>query len=73
MSAVMKAAVVSETLKVAPPALVTYAIYVAGMSLDDWVKVGTLFYLTVQVGYLVWKWGREARKRGKRESDSNRS
>lgn len=63
MSTTMKTTVAYEAVKAAPPAAVTYALYVAGMSLDDWVKIGTLMYLAVQFGYLIWKWWREAQKR----------
>lgn len=55
----MKAEVVQESLKSAPPVAVAGAAWVFGLTLNDWVAVGTLTYLAIQGGYLLWKWYRE--------------
>lgn len=47
-------AVVSST----PPAAISAAI-IAGLTLDDWVKIATLVYLGIQGLYLLYKFWRE--------------
>lgn len=51
----MKQDVASGAVKVAPPV----AAWVFGLTLNDWVAIGTLVYLALQGGYLLWRWYRE--------------
>lgn len=34
------------------------------LTLNQWVAIATLSYIALQIGYLIWKWCREARKAG---------
>lgn len=45
--------------KIAPPA----ALMFFGLTLNEWVAVATIVYLVLQIGYLVWKWRREMRRK----------
>lgn len=40
----------------APPVIVAAAHTFAGMTISDWVGIGTLLYLAVSTAYLLWKW-----------------
>lgn len=60
-----------ESLKIAPPAVVTGAHVIGGMSLADWVAICTLLYIAAQVGLLIpryrkvyveWRKARKERK-----------
>lgn len=42
-----------------PPVVVSAAAVVNGLTLQDWVCIGTLVYLALQSGYLLWKWWRD--------------
>lgn len=48
-------------IKSAPPVAVAAA-SVAGWSVQEWMYAGTLGYIVLQAGYLVWKWYREWHK-----------
>lgn len=43
----------------APPVAVSAVAIVEGLTLQDWVCIGTLVYLALQSGYLLWKWWRD--------------
>lgn len=44
-------------IKVTPPAVVTGASYVVGMSLQDWVYALTILYTVLMIAQHVWdKW-----------------
>lgn len=61
----MKHEVNIETLK-AVPAVGGAVAY--NLTLNEWVAVATLLYILLQIGYLMWKWRREAKapkRRGK--------
>lgn len=46
---------VRETLPAAPPA--TYVgMKFYGFTLPDIVSIATLFYLAIQIGYIIYKW-----------------
>lgn len=54
----------------ATPPLVVSAFSAAGLTLEEWVFVATLIYLTLSIAHLVWKFFRErARDRGARDDD----
>jgi hypothetical protein len=55
----MKAVVLHEGVKSAPPVVVAGTAWLFGLTLNDWVAIGTLLYLALQGGFLVWKWVRE--------------
>jgi hypothetical protein len=55
----MKAVVIHEGVKSAPPVVVAGTAWLFGLTLNDWVAIGTLLYLALQGGFLVWKWVRE--------------
>lgn len=52
----------AATLKAAPPVTVAAAV-VSGVTLNTVVVLLTAVYLVVQIGYLVWKWRREAKRK----------
>jgi hypothetical protein len=52
-------------VKVAPAGAVVGADFM-GVPLPDLVYALTAVYLLLQIGYLVWKWHKEARGRGGR-------
>ena len=37
---------------------------IAGLTLNEVVAVATLAYIALQMGFLVWKWVREAKDEG---------
>jgi hypothetical protein len=55
----MKAVVLHEGAKSAPPVVVAGTAWLFGLTLNDWVAIGTLAYLALQGGFLVWRWYRE--------------
>jgi hypothetical protein len=55
----MKAVVIHEGVKSAPPVVVAGTAWLFGLTLNDWVAIGTLAYLALQGGFLVWRWYRE--------------
>lgn len=57
----MKAAIAAESLKAGPPVTVTAVTWMSGLTLNDYVLIGTLIYIALQAAYLVWKWVREYR------------
>lgn len=50
----------SAAIKSIPPVAVG-GLSAAGVSLEDWVLIVTLFYLALQIAYLVYKFVRERR------------
>jgi len=62
----MKTDVGMAAAKVAPPAVVSAATAVGGMTLDKWVMVATLAYIVLQAGWLILKgiWAWQDRRRG---------
>lgn len=48
-----------EAVKGSPPVAVAAAAF-AGMGINEWVAVLTGIYVLAQLGYLLWKWKREA-------------
>lgn len=53
----------------ASPVLVAYSADLTGwISIDNALRWGGLLYLSLQIGYLVWKWGGEYRARKKRST-----
>lgn len=53
----------SDVIKSSPPVTIG-AVSAAGVSLQDWVYIATLFYLALQVAYLIWKFLKERRSDG---------
>lgn len=51
----------AAALKSAPPVAVVAA-SAAGWGVQEWMYAGTLAYIVLQSGYLLWKWYREWRK-----------
>lgn len=60
----MKAEIAQEGLKASPPVAVSAYTAAQGLTLNEIVAIATLIYIALQVGYLLWKWWREAKKRG---------
>lgn len=58
----MRTAIAAEGLKATPPVTVTAIAWMNGLTLNEAVAIATLIYIGMQIGYLVWKWIREARK-----------
>lgn len=58
----MKNAIAVEGMKSAPPVSITAVAWMNGLTLNEIVAIATLFYIGLQMGYLVWKWFREWRK-----------
>lgn len=52
----------AAALKATPPVTVTAAV-VSGATLNTVVVLLTAIYLVAQIGYLVWKWRREAKRK----------
>jgi hypothetical protein len=59
----MKAVVIHEGAKSAPPVVVAGTAWLFGLTLNDWVAIGTLLYLALQGGFLIWRWFREYKKK----------
>jgi hypothetical protein len=59
----MKAVVLHEGAKSAPPVVVAGTAWLFGLTLNDWVAIGTLAYLALQGGFLIWRWFREYKKK----------
>lgn len=53
-----------EVVKVAPPAAVCFICDFVS-DLDNDIKVLTLLYVFIQISYLLWKWRKEAKAKGK--------
>lgn len=56
MTPEQKSDVLVEAAKAAPPVVITTAVTVGGLTLNEWVAVATLLYIVLQSGWLVWKW-----------------
>jgi hypothetical protein len=52
-----KSDIVTEVAKAAPPVTVAGAT-VAGMQVNDMILWATLLYLVLQIGFLLYRWGR---------------
>ena len=52
-----KADIAAEAAKASPPVAVAGAT-VAGMPINDLVLWATLIYLVLQIGFLLYRWGR---------------
>lgn len=63
MSANLANEISAAGLKVAPPAILS-AVTASGWGVQEWMYAATLAYVVLQGAYLIWKWRREARKRG---------
>ena len=50
----------AQALRAGPAAAGAVA---SAITLSEWVAVITIIYITVQVGYLVWKWTWESREK----------
>lgn len=50
--------------KTAPVAAISGLAAVGALDITFWVGVATIGYVVLQAAYLIWKWRREARKRG---------
>jgi hypothetical protein len=59
----MKTDLAQEAMKSTPPVAVAGAAWVFGLTLNDWVAIGTLLYLVLQGAFLVWKWWKEANRK----------
>jgi len=66
-----KSDVIAEAARAAPPVVVTTAVTVGGLTLNEWVALATLLYIVLQFAWLVWKWYR-AIKDLKNDTSSNR-
>lgn len=52
----LKEEIASGVAKIAPPAAISAASKVAGLTLADWVMVVTVIYTLLQIAYLLDKW-----------------
>ena len=52
-----KSDIVTEVTKAAPPVTVEGAT-IAGMQVNDMILWATLLYLVLQIGFLLYRWGR---------------
>jgi hypothetical protein len=52
-----KSDIVAEATKAAPPVTVAGAT-IAGMQVNDMILWATLLYLVLQIGFLLYRWGR---------------
>lgn len=59
MSKLQSVDIASEAVKAAPPAAVTFAASIGGLSLNNIIGIATLLYIALQCSYLVWKWRKE--------------
>ena len=55
-------AVGAAAIKSAPPMAVVGA-SAAGWGVQEWMYAATFVYVVAQLGYLLWKWYREAKKK----------
>jgi uncharacterized membrane protein len=56
MTPEQKSDIASEAIKAAPPVVITTAVTIGGLTLNEWVAIATLLYIVLQSGWLVWKW-----------------
>ena len=61
----MRSEVAQESLKAAPPVLVTSWAWMHGLTLNEVVALATLGYIGLQALYLLWKWYREWKRSSK--------
>lgn len=59
----VKETIAAEAVKSAPPVAVAGSAWLFGLTLNDWVAIGTLTYLAIQGAYLLWRWYREVKGR----------
>ncbi len=64
----MQQEVVTEALKASPAIGVVVAHKIAGFQINEWVGLVTCAYIVLQAAYLVWKWVREARRKGEEDA-----
>lgn len=53
--------VVKSAAEATPPVVVA-ALHLGGVSLPDWVALLTAVYVVLQIGHLLWRWTRAARR-----------
>jgi hypothetical protein len=53
-----------ESVKSAPPLIVTASSSVGDVTLNQYVAIATLAYIALQAAWLIWKWYRAARTKG---------
>lgn len=58
----MKQEIVSQVERAAP-AVVGFALF--GLTLNEWVGICTIAYILLQAAYLIRKWWREEKRRGR--------
>lgn len=58
----MNSEIANEAAKAAPPAVVTTVAALGGLSLNNIIGIATLAYISLQAGYLLWKWHRDWRR-----------
>ena len=63
----MKTEITSEAAKAIPPLAITVMAHT--ITLNDVVLLGTILYLAVQIGYLIWKWRRDVRRDKEQNED----
>lgn len=58
------------------PPITVVGLQVAGVSLDDWIKIATLLWLAIQAGWFVWsnivKPKMQAKRQAKRTTSRSR-
>jgi hypothetical protein len=59
----MKAVVLHEGAKSAPPVVITAWAWLAGLTINDVLAFATLGYVVLQSVYLLWKWYRESKNK----------
>lgn len=52
-----------------PGAVASAGTHIAGLPLSDWAVVATILFVLLQVGHLIWKWRRDARREDERQED----
>jgi hypothetical protein len=54
--------VMKSAAEASPP--VAYAsLHMFGVSMPDWVAILTLVYVLLQIGHLMWRWAKSARRK----------
>jgi hypothetical protein len=59
----MKKEIAEEAVKASPPLVVTVGSWLAGLTINEFVGLTTIFYILLQAGYLIWKWTKEYRQK----------
>ena len=71
MSPEQKSDLITEAAKATPPVVITTAVTVGGLTLNEWVAVATLLYIVLQSGWLVWKWFHAIKDKKNEEQSSD--